>query len=651
MASQSQTEMIAEVRKVQSHYRSGSTDLGKDFFSVCFKYCSAYRRAAGFFSSSALISWSSMLPRIIQPEDVFIKLIISPKISPQDICALELATSETEREGLLHLVIDKLIIELLATSEDSEESIKMRVKLLAWMIANSKLLLRFAFPEHVSEPGMFHEKMGIFDFPWGDRVAFTGSANETFFGHSRNYESIDIYRSWVPQDEERVEIKIGQFDEAWAGGATGLKVLPLSHTSLERIKTYAPEAKPTLTVKGGYRPNKWRHQDEAAAKFLEVRHGILEMATGTGKTRTALKILEALTRSGKIDGAIVSTTGTDLLDQWSIELDRWTLDQKNNFRVLRHYESNHDLGEFALHPGGAILVISREQLSKLFSRLPAEARATLMIVHDEVHGLGSPQSTRDLIGQHESFGYRLGLSATPEREYDEEGTSFISSEIGEVIFCFGLEDAIERGILCEFNYVPIFYELTENDRDRIKKVYLMKSAREREGRPMSEEELWMEIARVYKTAEQKPSLFFEYLRTNPTIIKSTTIFIEERSYGTPILEELHQHTHLYRTYYAEDDRANLNDFAKGRIDCLITCHRISQGIDIKHLRNVILFSSARAKLETIQRIGRCLRIDPNRPEKKANIVDFVLRSEGGSTNADGERYDWLLKVSQTKRKE
>ena len=59
----------------------------------------------------------------------------------------------------------------------------------------------------------------------------------------------------------------------------------------------------------------------------------------------------------------------------------------------------------------------------------------------------------------------------------------------------------------------------------------------------------------------------------------------------------------YRTYYAEDDRDHLEQFARGEIDCLITCHRISQGIDLRSLRTVVLFASARSKLETIQRIG------------------------------------------------
>ena len=87
----------------------------------------------------------------------------------------------------------------------------------------------------------------------------------------------------------------------------------------------------------------------------------------------------------------------------------------------------------------------------------------------------------------------------------------------------------------------------------------------------------------------------------------------------------------------------------GDLECLITCHRLSEGIDIRSLNSVILFSSERARLETIQRIGRCLRTDPDNPDKVANIVDFIRDGGGdGEPNADEERRDWLVELSHVK---
>src|SRR5690606_9581806 len=103
--------------------------------------------------------------------------------------------------------------------------------------------------------------------------------------------------------------------QAWNGLASGLEVVGLSERMLHRIKQMAPETRPGQRITSISDP-RWRHQDEALTRFLKVRHGILEMATGTGKTRTALKILAALVSRRLVDGAIVATVGTDLLGQW-----------------------------------------------------------------------------------------------------------------------------------------------------------------------------------------------------------------------------------------------------------------------------------------------------------------------------------------------
>ncbi|MGB7273328.1 MAG: helicase C-terminal domain-containing protein, partial [Geitlerinemataceae cyanobacterium] len=115
-----------------------------------------------------------------------------------------------------------------------------------------------------------------------------------------------------------------------------------------------------------------------------------------------------------------------------------------------------------------------------------------------------------------------------------------------------------------------------------------------------------------------------------------------------VLDIIHRYRHDFHTYYAEDDRQKLVDFANGKISCLITCHRISQGIDIQSLSSVILFSSARAKLETIQRIGRCLRKDRENPDKRASVVDFIRiqEEEKEELNTDQERKEWLEGLSQ-----
>ncbi|WP_027168790.1 DEAD/DEAH box helicase family protein [Mesorhizobium sp. WSM3224] len=647
--------MIApEVPELKSHYRSGKDDLAVDFFRPCLRVATLYRRAVGYFSTSALLSWTDALTRVAADGELIVQMVASPELSPGDAATLRALHNPERIAQYQAIIVERILDEIIALLGDPTDSGRL-AHVFAWLLANDRLQIKFAFPEHVAQPGIFHEKIGIFDFPNGSRAAFTGSANETRSGHSRNYESIDVYRSWVPAEEERVSTKVEQFDEAWNNKAEGLDVLAPSTDVISRLRERAPRhRKPVAEEKPEQQPEpdkRWLHQEEAVSAFLAGGAGILEMATGTGKTRTALKILSSLIASKSIDAAIVAMDGTDLLDQWAEELEQWNLAGGPHWLIYRNYERYHELGEFALDPYRGLIVISRGQLHKLLGRLPAAVKSRMIVIHDEVHGLGTPSLVGSLGGSHNDFSFKVGLSATPDRAYDQDGNQFIATELGPVLYRFPLEKAIARGVLSEFDYLPLAYELTTSDRERLQGVYTKKAARLHNGNPMSDEEIWTEIAMIYKTAEMKPVVFCEYLKVNPSILQRCIIFVETKEYGSRILDILHDYTHLYRTYYAEDDRDHLVAFARGDIDCLVTCHRISQGIDIRSLSTVVLFASARAKLETIQRIGRCLRTDPLLPEKRALVVDFVRPASPTDPvpNADQERCAWLTALSAVRK--
>jgi superfamily II DNA or RNA helicase len=271
----------------------------------------------------------------------------------------------------------------------------------------------------------------------------------------------------------------------------------------------------------------------------------------------------------------------------------------------------------------------------------------MMIVCDEVHGLGSPALVASLKGRIKPIRYRLGLSATPERVYDPEGSQFIEDEVGPVIFRFGLEDAIRRGILCEFDYTELPYTLSDDDRIAIRQAIRRHHAKSRAGEAAPTEALYREIARVRKTTVTKIEPFRNFVRSNPNVLDRCIIFVETAEYGALVQRILMEQRSDFHTYYQDDDRDNLGLFARGELRCLLTCHRISEGIDIRSVNNIVLFASARAQLETVQRLGRCLRIDPSNPEKRAQVIDFVERDNRdiedptGELNADAERSGWF----------
>lgn len=645
-----------KVNSLKAHYRSGRDEIGADFFQPCLAYCKSYKRAVGYFSSSVLITWASALPKFIKEKDLSIKLLVSPILTSRDKEALEKIIDLEKREEFLQSISDEIVLDALSFA-NGDHSIEKRMRLFAWMVATNKLELRFAYPIHVENPGIFHEKIGIFTFFNGEKVAFTGSANESEMGHVRNYESIDVFRSWNPSDSERVEIKETQFEEAWKGDAIGLKIKKLSKEVLQKVKSYSDDwdedskEEETSDPKPG---GKWQHQELAIAKFLKHERGVLNMATGTGKTRTALRICGELIDRKKIDTIIIATSGNDLMDQWHsniLKVARTYL--RSKFSILRHYRNHKEKDFFIINPQWNLLIISREELSQVLPVVnTTSAGKRTLLIHDEVHGLGSPTNREKLSGLSQNIRFRLGLSATPERVYDEDGNKFILEHIGPTIFKFGLEKAIERGILCPFNYISIEYEVTEEDKDQIKKIRARYELLKNTSTPMMSKDFAMLISNVYKNSEAKIPLFEEFISRNPDVLNRNIIFVSTKEYGEKILDIVHKFNPNFHTYFSGERSETLERFAKGDLECMITCHRLSEGIDIQSLNNVVIFASDRSKLELIQRIGRCLRTDPYNPDKIANIIDFVrINTSLEQKTADEERKEWLTGLSKIRPKE
>jgi superfamily II DNA or RNA helicase len=187
-------------------------------------------------------------------------------------------------------------------------------------------------------------------------------------------------------------------------------------------------------------------------------------------------------------------------------------------------------------------------------------------------------------------------------------------------------------------------------------------ARQAAGEHPSPEELYRRIAAVRKCTITKLPPFREYLASNPSVLERCLIFVDNREYGLLVQELVIGVNGRIHTYYAGDAQEQLEIFSKGAVDCLITCHRISEGIDIRSVNNIVLFASSRAKLETIQRLGRCLRIDSANPGKRALVIDFVEDVEdaedigedddaAGELAADRVRCDWFTKLAQVRNRE
>lgn len=615
-------------------------NLREELYDPCLKWADRFDRGVGFFTSGWL-NYNLAGMSDFASRGGKMRLVTSPILSNDDTDAI---VGANEQDAAAYDRLERALLKGIEALRDEMQ--KDIFNAFSWMLHDGIIELKFAIPCKKLSDGDFHAKFGIF-YSGDEALSYSGSINDSKHGF-QNYETIMVFKTWAGT-KEYVEVEKARFERIWTQQDTNLKIYTIPQAVKEKIFKLRTADRPYSKPK--HPENKWVHQDKAVDCFLEKKHGILAMATGTGKTVTAIKIMNQLFDQEKIRRVIITMYGNDLLDQWATQMRKEFHTKQINY----HYGPQKMMNNFIMHPDNSLLLISRDsgnltKLLNLLDRAPGHYTNDTLFIFDEVHGAGSATLVENLSGRISPYQYRLGLSATPEREYDDEGNDFLLNEIGPVIFEFSLQDAIQKGILCEFNYVPLPYRLSEEERQKKKKIIGAFNAKKAAGEPCDDKDLYTRLSFINKTAVDKIRQFDAFISSRPELLEKCIVFVQSMEYGLLLQDVLSKYTDRYHTYYADDEKTNLESFAAGKISCLVTCKKVSEGIDISSVTNIFLFASDRSRLVTTQRIGRALRIDKHNPDKMANIVDFVIEDKtDGDNNADAERKEWLSELAKTRR--
>lgn len=642
-------------------YRSDKDNLINDFYVPCMKNSTLYQRAVGYFTSSGLNQAAQGIAHLLNNSGK-IQLVCSPILEESDLAAIRKGLKD--RELVYRESAERQFLDI------RNQITKDRLGALAWMISEGRLIIKLAIKvdgNGIPVRGIYHEKMGVFYDDEGNSVAFSGSSNETAGGLIGNFEVIDVFRSW--QDSERCEIKEQNFKRLWENKTDTLQILDFTDVSEEILIKYKqvrkPQCDPTeedSDLELGF----VREDSPVIPSFITLRdyqleairawfkgngRGIFEMATGSGKTITALGVAAHLNGSSVgLDALVIIVPYQHLVTQWNEVCYSFgmkpVLAFKNSSKWLPELSSRLFRAGKTNAPFLCVVVTNSTFVNKKFQSKLEHFPPKTMLIADEVHNLGAKQIKELLPGK---ISWRLGLSATPERWFDAKGTSVLFDYFGEPVDPpFTLLDAIEKGALVEYEYFPIFVELTDDEMyeyllltERIGKLIAS-------GLSIDDEEnnslsiLLFKRASIMALASNKlaalAELMQEHLEESHFLFYCGAGMIDgEEHEGYDASVEMKQIDAVSRLlgqdlgfriskFVAEtsiDERESLKrQLADGQLQGLVAIRCLDEGVDIPAIETAVILASSSNPRQFIQRRGRILRRSPGKD--KATIYDMIV---------------------------
>ena len=609
---------------------TSDTNIIGDFFVPALRISVRYDRGVGFFSAGWLRITAEGMAAFAQNSG-HARWVTSPILSAEDWEALMLGESARTDESLrrsLECNLDALEREL------REHTLSA----LAWLVADGILDFKLALPRNKLERGDFHDKFGIFTDGEGNQVSFNGSYNDSIQG-TRNYESIKVFRSWEPAFAALVRADAERFERLWDNEDPNLQVFDLPEAARERIvrlrtqdRPYAepdwdklrearipyhvapllasPHIPESITLRG--------YQEQAIdAWFAHNCHGLLEMATGTGKTITALAASACLYEREARLAVVITVPYQHLVDQWADEA------QAFGYRPILAYSSkarwlndlNHQIIDFN---GGyrkfmSVIVTHATFIHPDFQGSLARLQGPALLIADEAHHLGAERSRQSYP---DNIPFRLALSATPDRWFDDLGTAILRAYFGETVFSLSLEVAIGLS-LTPYYYYPHLVSLTDEELEEYQ-VLSLKIARvmgreDEEGQEILKM-LLIRRADLLNKASNKLVVLSQLVDEQPKI--EHTLFYCAPGQIDQVISLLGwEKGLLVHKFTAEEDTEErqrlLSGFASGEWQALVAMKCLDEGVDVPDTKTAFFLASSSNPREFIQRRGRILRKAPD----------------------------------------
>lgn len=641
--------------KIKNAYDSDIDNILADFYSPALAVSIQYSRLTGFFSSTSLAAAAKGISGLIR-NGGYIRLVTGATFQEQDVIAIRNAIDTPEK------VLEQSILRELDDLED--EFTKDHVRALGWLVAKGKLAIKIALvldnsgiPLEFGEAnrqGIFHQKVGILEDIDGNKISFSGSDNESAKGWQSNIEEFKVFRSWVEAEKDYFEADLLKFQKFWQGNARRTRIVDIPKAIEERLIEIAPASIEEIDLEKWARgskpiigPQLREYQKQAVERWFEhEKNGILEMATGSGKTITALSCLDQLGKEESRLITVVSNPYVHLSEQWLREANKFGVEGKKiiadssqsswkDTLVDSILDIENNVAEKLLVLTTHVTFSSNDFMNIVLDSKKRAPNQKIFLIVDEVHGIGAPQRRKGLIDQYD---FRLGLSATPKRWFDFEGTDRIFAYFGDVVFEYSLKDAIDAGYLTPYIYRPHFTSLTpeelesyETETRKISKAYY-RSKDEKE-----KDEIYTLLCikrqKIIRNAINKLVVFKELLDELPGI-RFCLVYCSPQQIRSvqEILSEKNiiQHKFTESEGTRADERFGglserdflIKQFSSGTYHALVSMKCLDEGIDVPPARLAIMLDNSGNPREYIQRRGRVLRKYPGK--ERAIIHDIIV---------------------------
>lgn len=633
---------------LKSVYDTEVDDVVNTFYVPMLSNCESYDRLSGFFRSTVLSVSSTGIIELIKNHG-YMRLVCSPVLDKDDADALNKCLDNPQgfEEILSNSMMNGLTEDFL--NNDSSQA-------MAWMLLNHYLdihivVMKNSLGQVISSDdgsaGMFHTKLGIFKDEYGNIVSFSGSINETYNGFIDNIEEFDVFCSWKNGSNEYIYPHIDKFERYWnVGKRQRSETISLPDAVKREWVKIAPSDYKELRLfkmKTGQFSLRDYQKDAIDCWAFNNYRGIFNMATGTGKTITSIfAVKKLISEINDKYVLIVAVPYQHLIkNPWETSLNKFLFNNSSDIEVVEVYGDSKKwyqkgsklLPEFKADLIKSItFIVTYDTLyTEKFQSLVDKFRGKKIIVADEVHNAGADNYRNGLRDEYE---YRLGLSATPARYLDDEGTNFIFNYFEKEVYTFPLEKAINtvnpdtgETFLTPYYYYPIFVSLTKDELDQYSK-YSAKISRcipkDKEPTPSQIKTLNMLLlqrARIIKNASNKLATLIELmpefkrngLFNHCLVYCSDGKDPEDNSLKTiqRVARELNNQGISYNRFTAEENMNErqkiLDDFASGSISTIVAIKCLDEGVDVPATRNAIIMASTGNPREYIQRRGRILR--------------------------------------------